>query len=166
VVGAEILLSAILLTAGVGKLADRRTPAILITNLVTLPFVWATTAALLLALTEIMCALLIAATPTRPVGLALASVLASLFVAVGLASRRFGVKLACGCFGPATPRMHAGWPNVVLGVAILVTVALALRAPATLPPTAVASIAASATLLVFAATAWRAIHSPAQGPDP
>ncbi|MCP9971009.1 MauE/DoxX family redox-associated membrane protein [Actinomadura madurae] len=83
---------------------------------------------------EILAALALAGTATRPAGAWAAGVLGASFALAGVLGLVRGGGTACGCLGAAGGR-PLGWPNVLAG-ALLMTVPVLNRAAGTAEPAA------------------------------
>lgn len=126
------VLASVLLNAGLAKLASPAALAGALDELLPVAIAVPARAVRALAAVEVLVALSLLATPTRPLASVAAGGLGCLFAAAGLAGWRRGSQQPCGCMGGGGSGRPLGAANVALGLALaaMAAVGLAAGAPA------------------------------------
>jgi hypothetical protein len=144
-----LVLVAVLGFSGAVKLRHPRAFATAIEGYRILPRSLARPAALVIALAEAGCAVLLAAGWARLAGLAVAGGLFGAFLAAMSLALARGQRIGCGCFGGSADLDTLGLPSVLRAVLLeIIVVTSVLARPAAVPALGVRVLAAALMLLL------------------
>jgi hypothetical protein len=144
-----LVLAAVLAVSGVIKLRRPWVLARQIENYQIVPQALTAPAALVLAVTETACALLLLVPPTRRVGLVTAGCLMVAFLVVMSIALAHGRRIPCACFGGGGELDTVGLPSLLRTGLLCVIAAVSLLGRPTVPQLPQLPVAALLLAMVF-----------------